>query len=414
MMKKAVCFFLIFIIILSFNATIFAMPIINGESAIVMDYETGEILYSKNENKRCIPASMTKVMTVYVVFDAIKKGEISLDTKVSVSDTVLKVANRWPEVVAVPMKKGQIYTVDELIKLTMVLSACDAATALAEAVSGSLEAFVDRMNKTAWEMGLDAMYVDPSGLENSYITPLSMAHLARNIICEYPQILDITRKKEITVRGKKYKSTNLLLSDIYYAGIDGLKTGSTSAAGACFCGTGVKNGTRLIAVVFKSNSLKQRFYDAKKLFDYGFEKADTLKYIYTTDIKTSVDGNLVPTFYSYSIGGGAVVIAEDLKDYGFDTEYNHSDRTLYLTHNEGKEITPIPMNYYNSLKNNAPFMKISKPKTIKVVLMTDNGYYEFKNVIQLDGYTAISSDELGKLSKEFGYDNQSRTVNINF
>jgi hypothetical protein len=170
----------------------------------------------------------------------------------------------------VPLYYDQLYTVNELLELVLVHSASASIVALAELVDGSEAAFAEHMNAKAAEWGLQAWYQGASGIENNSITPRSMAILARNLLRDYPEVLVYTAKPATYFHGKTYAATNYLLGSLYYEGADGLKTGTTSAAGYCFTGTAVRNGVRIISVTMYSTSGNGRFTDTQKLLDYGF------------------------------------------------------------------------------------------------------------------------------------------------
>ena len=271
---------------------------ITSAGACVMDYATGEVLYEYNGNTLRVPASMTKIMNLYCVYEAIENGEISLNTVVPISTKVYNISRNSLYTSVVPLYYNQTYTVNEMMSMVVVHSASGAAVALAELVGGGSEAaFVQRMNNKAAEMGINATYYDSCGIASNKITPIGMATLARNIIRDYPDILKRSSLKSVSFHGNTYKTTNRLLDSYYYAGADGLKTGTTSAAGYCFCGTAVRNGRRIITVTMSSSSTSQRFVDTARMMDYGFaaaaEKYDT---IYYTNMRVLINGMEMPTF----------------------------------------------------------------------------------------------------------------------
>ncbi len=249
---------------------------ITSQGACVMDFQTGEVLYEYNGYVRRVPASMTKIMNMYCIYEALSKGEITLDTVVPISKNVYdKSRNRVYQSV-LPLNYDTKYTVNEMMDVIVVYSASGAAVAMAELIGGSEAAYVQRMNETAAKMGIDAWYYDSCGIAENKISPVSMATLARNIIKDYPDILQRSSKKSVYFHGKTYKTTNHLLDTYAYQGADGLKTGTTSAAGYCFCGTAVRNGRRMISVTMQSSSTGQRFVDTQRLLDYGFANAREL------------------------------------------------------------------------------------------------------------------------------------------
>ena len=243
---------------------------ISARGACVLDFETGETVYGYEAAVPRVPASMTKLLAVYVIYDAIKAGEISLDTAVVISENVSKLSNNL-EYSNVPLPLGISVTVRELLDMVIIWSACAATVALAERLCGSEPAFVSRMNEKVYVLDINAQFFDSFGVSaKNYISPKGMAHLARRLMIDYPQILEVSSKSSVTFRGVKYDNTNKLLGD--YPGVDGLKTGYTNAALYCFTGTAKRGDCRIIVVVMGA-SFESRFPDTKTLFDYGFAEA---------------------------------------------------------------------------------------------------------------------------------------------
>jgi D-alanyl-D-alanine carboxypeptidase (penicillin-binding protein 5/6) len=261
-------------------------PTINAKSYVIMDYSTGKILNAKNMDQALPPASMTKMMTAYIVLSEIKAGIIHWDDVVTVSRraAAIKQAN-------IDLQPGEKMTVRELFRGMLIESANDATVALAEYIGGSEERFVSMMNwkakvfhmrnthfRTATGLDLEdyGKYV-PKGTGDNVMSAHDAAILAYRLIHTYPEVLDTTSIPKYTFRaGTKRALTvynwNLMLPGLkyYYKGVDGLKTGHTDAAGYCFTGTARKNGLRLITVVMGTKSEDARFLETKKLFDYGF------------------------------------------------------------------------------------------------------------------------------------------------
>ena len=370
---------------------------ISSAGACVMDYETGEILYEYNGNVPRVPASMTKIMNVYCVYEAIANGEISLDTVVPISSKVYSISRNsgYPNVV--PLYYNQTYTVDEMLSIVVAHSASGAAVALAELVGGGSEAaFVQRMNDKAAEMGINAHYYDSCGIALNQITPVGMATLARNIIRDYPDILNRSSLKSVYFHGNSYRTTNRLLDSYYYVGADGLKTGTTSAAGYCFCGTAVRNGRRIITVTMSSSSSNQRFVDTSRLLDYGFEAAaakyDTLQY---TDVRVFIDGMELPTFLYQGSSPATIIFAEHLSNYGFNTLYDEVSKTVYVTRDTSKSAIPMDLSPYKGKTGKAFNIDHSTPT--KVVINDGITSHEIKTTYNLDGYVAISADEFRRI-----------------
>ncbi len=243
---------------------------IHAPSAVVMDYQTGEILYAKDPDTARVPASMTKVLTAYIMYEEMARGNLSKTDLVTISPHVAQISRDRSYPQPVPLNAGGTYSVDELLNLIMIPSASASCIAIAEHISGSEQAFVKRMNETAKSFGMDATYYNCHGARVNYITARSMAILVRKFIQDYPDILNYTRKSSYNFRGHTYGNTNHLLDTMYYEGADGFKTGTIAAAGYCVATTATRNNRRIISIVMKSSSTSQRFVDSRILLDYGF------------------------------------------------------------------------------------------------------------------------------------------------
>lgn len=408
-MKKILSFIIVVCIITAGACPAFAAPSVTSRGACVMDFDTGEVLYHIKGNTARVPASMTKVMAVYCIYDAISNGEISLQTRVPISSRVYQLSRNSLYQNMIPLYYNTTYTVDEMLDVIIAHSASAATVAVAELVGGSESGFVKRMNKKASALGIGAWYNDCCGVQNNSISPIGMAKLARSIIMVYPDILTRSAKKSVYFHGKYYKTTNHLLDTFYYEGADGLKTGTSSAAGSCFCGTAVRDGKRLISVTMGSSSGNQRFIDTRRLLDYGFSIADyTNSTIYFTDMRTFVNGMEVPTFAYRGEPNHAVVIAQDLAAYGFDVIYNPDENTLYISYNGYTPIMPKGMDYYRG-KDGQKAFKIASDNTVKVVLSDAN--CELINIYNVNGYMCIAVDELAK-AYGFTWDNSQRRIDV--
>ena len=242
-----------------------------AEHAIAVEASTGKILYEKDANTPDGIASITKLLTIYLVYKDIKEGKLSWNTKVDISDyaydlTTDSLASN------VPMEKRQ-YTVKELVNASLVASANSAAIALAEKVGGSESKFVDMMSAQLKEWGItDASLVNSSGLNNSMLgdniypgsssdaenmmSAKDVAIVARHLILDFPEVLDITSQSTSDFDGVTMTSSNLMLKYMtsYRDGVDGLKTGTTDLAGACFVGTTEENGMRIITVILNADN----------------------------------------------------------------------------------------------------------------------------------------------------------------
>lgn len=247
-------------------------PTITADSAIVIDYDTGEVLYEKDADTMRVPASMTKVMTAYIIFEELEAGNLTLDTMVPVSKTNADRSRSSNYPAIVPLPYGQSQSVDTLLKLILIPSASASCIVMADYISGSEEAFVQRMNETAKRLGMTAEYKNCHGAHVHYLTARSQAILVREFISRFPQVLEYTSMTGVTFNGKYYPNTNKLLPGLDYAydGVDGFKTGTITAAGYCLSATAVKNGRRIISVVMHADDDKTRHTDSAAILDYGF------------------------------------------------------------------------------------------------------------------------------------------------
>ncbi|MDD2973456.1 MAG: D-alanyl-D-alanine carboxypeptidase [Lachnospiraceae bacterium] len=248
---------------------------ITSPSAILMEASTGKVIYEKDAQVRKSPASITKIMTLLLSFEALEAGKIKLEDEVITSAHAKSMGGSQ-----VFLEEGEVQTVDTLLKCIAVASGNDASVAMAEYIAGSEEEFVNQMNNRAAELGMtDTHFEDCCGLtasENHYTSARDIAIMSRELITKHPKIYDYTKiwMEDITHTTKKgstpftLSSTNKLLKQ--YQWTTGLKTGSTSVAKYCFSATANKDGIDLIAVVMAAPDYKIRFQDAMKLLNYGF------------------------------------------------------------------------------------------------------------------------------------------------
>ncbi|MCL2628784.1 MAG: D-alanyl-D-alanine carboxypeptidase [Oscillospiraceae bacterium] len=241
---------------------------ITSKGAIIIDFETGMEIFAYNADERLNPASMTKMMTVYLVYEAIAAGDIDLDTKVPISAATAEFS-RNPNETNVPLTTTGNYTVTQLLDAVIVVSAGGAAYALAELVGGSRPNFIVKMNEKVAEWEIDAHFTSVSGgPRETYVTPRAMATITRKTIQNFPEVLEKTTIKSLRFSGWDYPSTNELLGS--YEGLDGFKTGTNSVAGACFTSTAQRGDTRLITVTMGSSTRSSRFADTRIMLNYGF------------------------------------------------------------------------------------------------------------------------------------------------
>ena len=254
---------------------------ITARAAIVIDFESGDVLYELNADEMLAPASMTKMMTLYLVYEAMENGQFDLDTKITVSQRAVNLSRDGFNT-NVPLSLGVEYSVAELIDAAVVVSAGGATLALAELVAGSVDNFLELMNNRIEEWGADALFFSTiGGTTHTRMTARTMGVITRNFIMRFPEILEVTAKRTISFAGRSSPTTNRLLDD--YEGLDGFKTGTSMESLECFAGTAERDGVRIITVVMGSN-WNHRFRDTRILLDYGFEQmqirqANAIEYI---------------------------------------------------------------------------------------------------------------------------------------
>lgn len=272
---NVLCCVMCFIFLLLQPLEAFAAPPVEAPSYILMEASTGQIICEQNAQERRSPASITKIMTLLVIFDHLGSGRVKLDSEVMTSAYAKSMGGSQ-----VFLEEGEVQTLETIIKCIAVASGNDASVAAAEFIAGSEQEFVNLMNKRAEEMGLtDTHFEDCCGLsesDNHYTSAKDVALMSRELITKYPQILDYTKiwMEDITHSTRQgtsnftLSSTNKLLK--MYEWTTGLKTGSTSKALYCLSATASKDNIDLIAVVMASPSNKTRFQDAMALLNYGY------------------------------------------------------------------------------------------------------------------------------------------------
>lgn len=362
-MKKIFCALLICVEIWMAPASMLAVLAqmeLSSPSVILMEASTGTVLFEKNPDEVRSPASITKIMTLLLIFENLEKGRIHLEDEVSTSAYAKSMGGSQ-----VFLEEGEIQTVDTLIKCITVASGNDASVAMAEYIAGSESEFVSMMNDKAAALGMNnTHFMDCCGLTSDsghHTTARDVAIMSRELINKYPQIYQYTKIwmediTHVTRQGSKpftLSSTNKLLKQYQWA--TGLKTGSTSTAKYCFSATANKNGIDLIAVVMGAPDFKIRFAEAKNLLEYGFamtkiyvdENKDTLETVKVTGGKLS-EVTLVPEgeFRYLDTSGADFGQIEKTYEYkeGLTAPVNKGEeagRIRYVL--DGKEIGSIAM-----------------------------------------------------------------------
>jgi D-alanyl-D-alanine carboxypeptidase (penicillin-binding protein 5/6) len=249
----------------------------DSKSAVLMDGLTGQILYEQKPDLRIAPASFVKVMTLYVILDAIRAGQMKLDDMVTVSEKAWKRTYKTDSS-SMFLKVGERVKVDDLLKGVAIASGNDACIALAEQLSGSEEAFVSKMNEKGKLLGLkDTQFRNPDGMpaEGQYTTAMDMATLAKRYIEDHPEALVYHSTVEFEYNGIHQENRNTLLQK--NIGVDGLKTGHVQEAGYHLAATAKRDGQRMIAVVMGCDKIRKRGPEAQKLLDYGFKNYSTVE-----------------------------------------------------------------------------------------------------------------------------------------
>lgn len=265
----------ILLLISIFNCLMFADGNINLDckSAILIDFATGSVIYEMNSHEKLEPASVTKIMTMLLIMEALDTGKITLDDKVIISKNTSKMTTGT----RLMLEEGEIRTVEDLLYGIAVESANDASIAIAEHISGSEEEFVRIMNKKAKEIGMnDTNFVNPHGLHaTGHVTSAYDIGIMSRELIKYDKIFDYISKYMVTVYvGKKNNVKRELVNKNkmvhFYKDVDGIKTGFTDNAKYCISVTAKRNNLRLISVIMGASDTSTRNKDARKLIDYGF------------------------------------------------------------------------------------------------------------------------------------------------
>lgn len=278
-----------------------------AKNAILMDFDTGAYLYTKDHDKKMAPASMSKLMTLYIIFDKLQNGTLSLDDKFTVSENAWRKGGAASGSSTMFLKIGEQISVEDLIKGIIIQSGNDACITAAENIAGSEEDFAVLMNDTAEKIGLkNSTFANATGWPHpdQKMSVEDLALLSRELIKKYPEFYHIFSQKEFTHNGIKQGNRNPLLYKM--DGADGLKTGHTDEAGFCLTASAVRNGRRLIEVMSGLNSNKERSEEAERLMNYGFREFDNYNMLKAGDIMAAV-----PVWYGTEKTVNAVV-ADDI------------------------------------------------------------------------------------------------------
>lgn len=280
--------------------------------AAVMEVSTGQMLYEKDADAKVHPASVTKIMTTLLIFEALEEGRLTLDQEVTTSAHAKSMGGSQ-----VFLEEGEVQTVETLLKCIIIASGNDAAVTMAEQIGGTEESFVAQMNEKARSLGMNnTHFVDCCGLTDSsdhYTSARDVALMSRELLYRFPQVVEYSHiwMEDITHVTRQGSSvftltnTNKLLRG--FEGCDGLKTGSTSIAKFCLSATAIRNGIRMISVVLTSPDSKTRFQEAGKLLSYGFSRCALYK-----------DEEMVPLM-PVEVRGGV----QDTVDVEYENEFSY-------------------------------------------------------------------------------------------
>lgn len=298
-----------------------------ARNAILMDYETGAYLFTKNHEEMIAPASMSKLMTVYVLLSKLKEGEISLEDKFTVSENAWRKGGAASGGSTMFLKIGQEVKVEDLIKGIIIQSGNDACITVAENIAGSEEEFAALMNETAEKIGLkNAHFVNATGLPHPEhrISVEDLAQIARHIIKEFPEFYHVFKEKEFTYNGIKQGNRNPLLYSL--KGADGLKTGHTNEAGFCLTGSVLRGDRRLIEVVSGLASNKERASETESLMTWGVAGFDNYKLFKKKQIMAEV-----PVWYGAVPTVQAVVANDVVKTVRKSDKNKYTAKIVYDT-----------------------------------------------------------------------------------
>lgn len=331
-------------------------PQLSANSFLLFDHTSGEVLASKDPDKRIEPASLTKMMTAYIVASELKRGSVTLDEPVIVS----------PEAQAMPgsrmfIEAGKVVTLEDLLRGLIIQSGNDASVALAEHIAASENGFVDMMNRTAATLGMTSTrFANASGLPHPdhYTTANDLAKIASAIIREHPETYKLYSEREFTFNNIKQKNRNTLLWRD--ESVDGMKTGHTEAAGYCLVSSAVRDGMRLISIVLGTGSDKARIAESQRLLNYGYRFFKTRR-VYAAGEQISEARIWMGTTDHIALG-----VAEDLyltlpRD-SFDNLHNKIEVGDYLRApmRIGQEIGRSVLMVDNKIVQEVPLLALQK------------------------------------------------------
>lgn len=322
MKRFRVLAFVLFCLMLftAFPLFTFAEPELDAPSVILIEAHSGAVLYEKNADEVRHPASVTKVMTLLLTFEAIDAGKIKMNDIVTVSETAAKMGGSQ-----IFLEVGEQMSVEDLIKSVVVCSANDAAVALAEFVAGSESGFVDMMNAKAVSLGMkNTHFENTNGLDDTTDTHLTTARdislMSSELIMKHPAVLNYTTIWQDTVRNGAFTLTNTNKLIRFYPGANGLKTGFTSKSGYCISASAKRDNLQLIAVVMGAETSDKRNVTVKRLFDYGFANYAYVEIPAPQNMTAPVKGGVAPLVNGSCSSFGKVVPKGNLGELSANPE----------------------------------------------------------------------------------------------
>lgn len=299
-MKKIISVILALCFVFLTSMPVFADGIsISAKSAILVERSTGRVLFEYQADEKMSPASITKIMTLLLVMEAIESGKLELETEITASEYACSMGGSqiW-------LEPGEVFTVHELLKAAAIASANDACVALGEAVSGTEEAFVELMNQRAAELGMEnTVFKNCTGLDEDghFSTARDIAKMSAQLL-SYDKIKEYSTVWMDSLRNGETELTNTNKLVRFYKGCTGLKTGSTDEAGCCLVASAERGGMELISVTLGSPNTNERFASGRKLLDYGFANFAVVKpnppenELYEIPVSHGVTNFAVPVF----------------------------------------------------------------------------------------------------------------------
>lgn len=369
-MKRIICFFVAFLVLISHTSVIAEGVETSAESVILIEHSTDEVLYENNSDVKLPIASVTKIMTMLLIMEEIEAGNLSFDDMVSVSENAMSYGGS-----TMFLEAGESLSVNDMLKGIAVASANDGCVAMAEHIAGSEAAFVEMMNDKAKELGMEnTNFVNTNGLDddNHYSSARDVAKMS-DALLEHEKIFDYTTIWTDSLRNGKFELANTNKLVRFYDGANGLKTGSTSKAKCCISASAKRDDMQLIAVVLGAPTSDERFKSARNLLDYGFAN-----YNINTFAKNGDEIEKVPIEKGVEKEVSAIV---------------GEDCSALFKRGEGKDIikeTKIDENLI------APIKKGDKLGTVKFI---SNG--ECVKETDLIAATDVSKKGLGFILKEF-------------